>query len=385
MKLDEQAAQPAPAIARRDAQMQLVLVTGMSGSGKSVALKVLEDSGYYCVDNLPAHLLPGLADFLARRQPTRAWRSAWTCAAGTTLEGSAGLGRLSCGARSIDLRVLFLDAKTDTLVKRFSETRRRHPLSDDTRTLPECIEAERELLAEVSALAHHVDTSDLSPHALRAWVKDFVGLPALRADPAVPVVRLQERRPARCRSRVRRALPAQSALRPAAAPDDRAGRSRSSSSCARTPIVQNMLRRHLALPRRVAALLHPRQSQLPHRRHRLHRRAPPLGLSRRGRWRSASARWCRCWCAIASWCRCEACGSLPRCCACTAPATTLAEWVRVSTIDINQHWYDRSKIFVDGDLVTYWRRVAFRVPQRKQIRDWRRAPCIGNALTAARI
>ena len=79
--------------------------------------------------------------------------------------------------RSIDLRMLFLDAKTDTLVKRFSETRRRHPLSDDTRTLPECIEAERELLGEVSALAHHVDTSDLSPHALRAWVKDFVGLP----------------------------------------------------------------------------------------------------------------------------------------------------------------------------------------------------------------
>ncbi len=63
-------------------------------------------------------------------------------------------------------------------MKRFSETRRRHPLSDDKLTLPECIEAERELLVEVSALAHRVDTSDLSPHALRAWVKDFVGLSA---------------------------------------------------------------------------------------------------------------------------------------------------------------------------------------------------------------
>jgi len=80
--------------------------------------------------------------------------------------------------RAIDLRVLFLDAKTDTLVKRFSETRRRHPLSDDTRSLPECIEADRELLSEVSALAHHIDTSELSAHALRAWVKDFVGLGA---------------------------------------------------------------------------------------------------------------------------------------------------------------------------------------------------------------
>jgi UPF0042 nucleotide-binding protein len=80
--------------------------------------------------------------------------------------------------RAIHLRVLFLDAKTDALVKRFSETRRRHPLSDDTRTLPECIEAERELLAEVSAQAHHIDTSELSAHALRVWVKDFVGLSA---------------------------------------------------------------------------------------------------------------------------------------------------------------------------------------------------------------
>jgi UPF0042 nucleotide-binding protein len=157
------------------AAMQLVLITGMSGSGKSVALKVLEDAGYYCVDNLPAHLLPGLADFLAGASQTRAAVSV-DVRSGHTLEVlPAWVTELR--RRSIDLRVLFLDAKTDTLVKRFSETRRRHPLSDDTRTLPECIDAERELLAEVSALAHHVDTSDLSPHALRAWVKDFVGLP----------------------------------------------------------------------------------------------------------------------------------------------------------------------------------------------------------------
>ncbi len=157
------------------AAMQLILITGMSGSGKSVALKVLEDSGYYCVDNLPAHLLPGLADFLAGASQTRVAVSV-DVRSGHTLEDlptwMAELRR-----RPIDLRVLFLDAKTETLVKRFSETRRRHPLSDDTLTLPECIEAERGLLAEISAFAHHVDTSDLSPHALRAWVKDFVGLP----------------------------------------------------------------------------------------------------------------------------------------------------------------------------------------------------------------
>jgi RNase adapter protein RapZ len=81
--------------------------------------------------------------------------------------------------RQIDVRALFLDAKTDTLVKRFSETRRRHPLSDDTQTLPECIDAERQLLQEITSRAHRIDTSDLTNNALRAWVKDFAGLPGV--------------------------------------------------------------------------------------------------------------------------------------------------------------------------------------------------------------
>jgi UPF0042 nucleotide-binding protein len=175
MNLDNPGPQPLqPAL--EQAPMQLVLVTGMSGSGKSVALKVLEDSGYYCVDNLPAHLLPGLADFLRDASYQRVAVSV-DVRSGPTLDDLPNW-IVELRRRAIDLRVLFLDAKTDTLVKRFSETRRRHPLSDDTRTLPECIEAERELLAEVSALAHHIDTSELSSHALRAWVKDFVGLGA---------------------------------------------------------------------------------------------------------------------------------------------------------------------------------------------------------------
>jgi UPF0042 nucleotide-binding protein len=175
MNLDDPGPQPSPP-ALEQAPMQLVLVTGMSGSGKSVALKVLEDSGYYCVDNLPAHLLPGLADFLREASYQRVAVSV-DVRSGPTLDDLPNW-IVELRRRAIDLRVLFLDAKTDTLVKRFSETRRRHPLSDETRTLPECIEAERELLAEVSAQAHHIDTSELSAHALRAWVKDFVGLGA---------------------------------------------------------------------------------------------------------------------------------------------------------------------------------------------------------------
>jgi len=77
------------------------------------------------------------------------------------------------------VRVLFLDAKTDTLLKRYSETRRRHPLSDGNLTVAECIERERELLAAIGGLSHHIDTSDLNPNALRAWIKDFIA-----SDPA---------------------------------------------------------------------------------------------------------------------------------------------------------------------------------------------------------
>jgi UPF0042 nucleotide-binding protein len=155
-------------------QMRLILVTGMSGSGKSVALNVLEDSGYYCVDNLPANLLAGVVDSLLAAAYTRVAVSVDVRSGPTLKELPASTADLR--RREVDLRVLFLDAQTETLVKRFSETRRRHPLSDDTRTLPECIDTEREMLQEIGALAHRIDTSELSPNALRAWIKDFVGM-----------------------------------------------------------------------------------------------------------------------------------------------------------------------------------------------------------------
>jgi UPF0042 nucleotide-binding protein len=155
-------------------QMRVILVTGMSGSGKSIALNVLEDIGYYCVDNLPANLLVEVVDFLAQSGYTRVGVSADVRSGPTLKELPASVAELR--RRQVDLRVLFLDAKTGTLVKRFSETRRRHPLSDDTRTLPECIDAERAMLQDIVALAHRIDTSELNTNALRAWVKDFAGL-----------------------------------------------------------------------------------------------------------------------------------------------------------------------------------------------------------------
>jgi len=154
--------------------MRLIVISGLSGSGKSIALNVLEDSGYYCVDNLPAKLLTGLTQFLEQEGQQRV-------AVSIDVRGGATLSELpgylvQLRRSGIDLHLVFLDAKTDTLVKRFSETRRRHPLAHEERTLPECIERERELLADIGDLGHRIDTSDLNPNILRAWVKDLLDL-----------------------------------------------------------------------------------------------------------------------------------------------------------------------------------------------------------------
>ncbi|MDD5180710.1 MAG: RNase adapter RapZ [Gallionellaceae bacterium] len=152
--------------------MQLFLISGLSGSGKSVALNVLEDSGYYCVDNLPAELLPALTDNLRQAGYARIAVSIDVRNAGSVQRLPHYLEQLR--QLGVDTHLLFLDAQTGTLVKRFSETRRRHPLGDDRLTLPECIRRERELLAEIGSIGHHIDTSELGANALRAWVKDFI-------------------------------------------------------------------------------------------------------------------------------------------------------------------------------------------------------------------
>jgi len=154
--------------------MDLLLIAGVSGSGKSVALAALEDSGYNAVSNLPLTQLAGLlAHFKATQQKHVA-----VLLDVRTAPRLDGIADVIAAARDEGwtVRFLYLDAKTDTLVKRFSETRRRHPFSDDTRTLREAIDFERNLLAEVHALGYSFDTSDLSAAALRAWIKDFISV-----------------------------------------------------------------------------------------------------------------------------------------------------------------------------------------------------------------
>ena len=154
--------------------MQLILISGLSGSGKSIALNVLEDAGYYCVDNLPAPLMPQLVKHLHDEDIARV-------AVAVDMRGGTGIVALPQQLRDlrssdIDLRFVFLDARDDVLIQRFSETRRRHPLGGDDITLAEAIAREREALDAIAALGHHIDTSDLRPSALRGFVKDFAAL-----------------------------------------------------------------------------------------------------------------------------------------------------------------------------------------------------------------
>jgi UPF0042 nucleotide-binding protein len=155
--------------------MQLVLVSGLSGSGKSIALHVLEDSGYYCVDNLPATLLLETIDFLSEAGHDKVAvsidaRSAALPALPEHLE------RLK--ARGFECRVLYLEATTPALLRRFSETRRRHPLAGEGLTVGEAIERERTLLAGVAQIGQRIDTSELQPRVLQNWIRDMLGVGA---------------------------------------------------------------------------------------------------------------------------------------------------------------------------------------------------------------
>ena len=161
--------------------MDVVLITGMSGSGKSVALNALEDVGYYCVDNLPPELLTQLLSLARERGLQR-------LAVAMDVRSAASLPQLplllaSLNAQEFQLRPIFLDASNETLVHRYSESRRLHPLSsphvaDDAHGLLEAISMEREMLSDLRERAHVIDTSFTRAGQLRSYVKAVVEAPA---------------------------------------------------------------------------------------------------------------------------------------------------------------------------------------------------------------
>lgn len=161
--------------------MRIIIITGISGSGKSIGLNALEDAGYFCVDNLPPKLLRQLV-------ATRIEENAQTLAVAMDARSADSLAGLPEDIQWLkneghDVKVLFLTAKTESLIARFSETRRSHPLSHRVRatqltenqpTLTECILSEREMLSTIEGIGHVIDTSGLSANKLRAWIKELI-------------------------------------------------------------------------------------------------------------------------------------------------------------------------------------------------------------------
>lgn len=165
-------------------QQELVLITGMSGSGKSVALRAIEDAGYYCVDNLPPELLLPFVQ-LEQQQHIHKLAIAMDVRSASSLPLVPALLQ-QLREMGVQVRLLFLDASTEILVRRFSETRRRHPLSnlsdvdavhDQERDLIHAIELERELLATLREESHIIDTSVIRNTKLQTYLKSLISAP----------------------------------------------------------------------------------------------------------------------------------------------------------------------------------------------------------------
>jgi UPF0042 nucleotide-binding protein len=153
--------------------LHVVVVTGMSGAGRSTALNVLEDLGFFCVDNLPPPLVPGLLELLERGDELRRVGLGVDVRSGAFLEGTSELVE-ELRARGHEVEVIFLDASDEALVRRFSETRRPHPLAPGGDLL-DAIQRERERLGPLRAQAKHVfDTTPMSVHDLRRALVDHV-------------------------------------------------------------------------------------------------------------------------------------------------------------------------------------------------------------------
>ena len=152
--------------------MQLVLLSGLSGSGKSVALNALEDAGYFAVDNLPASLISALIDSV--KSISEKVAISIDARTGETIAALPDTIR-QLAFDGIDCRVIFLEANDEALARRFSETRRPHPLSDKIAAgVIACIKAERQMLADIAELGHRMDTSGISPNTLRGWIRDWL-------------------------------------------------------------------------------------------------------------------------------------------------------------------------------------------------------------------
>jgi RNase adapter protein RapZ len=160
-------------VLRREKLVKLLIISGRSGSGKSTVLHILEDRGYYCIDNLPASLLPALAKRVAVERGLNP-NVAVSIDARNIYADLQKFPEIFAGLTDENLHpdIIFLDANNQILLRRFSESRRKHPLSNEKIGLKEAIDKETDLLKPIAALASlTVDTSTMSLHGLRDLIK----------------------------------------------------------------------------------------------------------------------------------------------------------------------------------------------------------------------
>mgnify|MGYP005715162825 CR=1 FL=1 len=152
--------------------MKLIVISGHSGSGKTIVLRALEDLGYYCVDNIPVNMLPTLTHTVMDEYD----EIAVSIDVRNIPKDPADLADiLNYLPANWELTIVFLDSSDDVLLKRFSETRRLHPLSKHNKSLPEAIKAERELLSPIAERADlYIDTDKLSVHQLAELIRERI-------------------------------------------------------------------------------------------------------------------------------------------------------------------------------------------------------------------
>lgn len=168
--------------------MQLVIVTGMSGAGKTLAIRAFEDMGYFCVDNLPPNLLPNLREMCERIGEHDGGIAAVVDVRSGELfpELMRAFSDLSSGYKQV--RILFLDASDEVLIQRFKETRRRHPLFDQCHGILDSIATERRMLVDLKEVADKVvDTSNLEPNLLKSEILNYFGSDSMDAGLIITV------------------------------------------------------------------------------------------------------------------------------------------------------------------------------------------------------
>jgi RNase adapter protein RapZ len=169
--------------------VSFVVITGLSGAGKSNAIKCFEDMGFFCVDNLPSTLIPTFAELVARSP-----RPGSRVALGVDVREGEYFSHLIDALQEVKDRghrveVVFLDASDESLVRRFHETRRRHPLGDEGRNVLEAIGAERKAMAHLKAIADRIiDTSGVTVHQLKARLAELYVIPAARTGLATSLI-----------------------------------------------------------------------------------------------------------------------------------------------------------------------------------------------------